>query len=139
MPVVPRPVEPITRAPRGVTTCGVPTKTYSMSPRTCPGPSPGGDDDGSAYARRPIDAYARRPIDGHRKPTPRQPPPAAPRPFSVAVVVVLSQPPEVDLVNGVADDVECILGNGNGPDELVLVKGLASWQVAVDHLTHLSA
>src|SRR5690348_14795368 len=60
-------------------------------------------------------------------------------PLSVAVVVILGHPPEVDLLNGVADDVECVLGNRSRTDELVLFEGPSSWEVVVDHLAHLGA
>jgi hypothetical protein len=58
---------------------------------------------------------------------------------SVAVVVILGHPPEVDLVDGVADDVECVLGNWSRADELVLFEGPSSREVVVDHLAHLGA
>src|SRR3954447_5668797 len=65
--------------------------------------------------------------------------PVRSRPRSVAVVVILGHPPKVDLVNDVADDVECVLGNWSRADELVLVEGPSSWEVVVDHLAHLGA
>ena len=57
--------------------------------------------------------------------------------LSVAVVIILGHPPEVDLVNGVADDVESVLGNWSRADELVLFEGPSSWEVVVDRLAHL--
>ena len=59
--------------------------------------------------------------------------------LSVAVVVILGHPPEVDLVDNVADTGESVLGNWSRADELVLFEGPSSWEVVVDHLAHLRA
>ena len=60
-------------------------------------------------------------------------------PGSVAVVVILGHPPEVDLVDNVADDGESVLGDWSRADELVLFEGPTSWEVVVHHLAHLRA
>ena len=59
--------------------------------------------------------------------------------LSVAVVVILGHPPEVDLVDNVADTRESVLGNWSRAGELVLVEGPSSWEVVVDHLADLRA
>jgi hypothetical protein len=78
----------------------------------------------SGYRRSPVARHARRRVAAA---------------LSVAVVVILGHPPEVDLVDNVADTGETVLGNWSRADELVLFEGPSSWEVVVDHLAHLRA
>jgi hypothetical protein len=110
---------------------------FAWSARCC---TPGGRDPRDQVTANSLRTRLSPPRTARPAPRRRMCPCAAGgSPLSVAVVVELGHPPEVDLVNRVADDVECVLGHWSRADELVLIEGPSSWQVVVDHLAHLGA